>query len=87
MGQTLLITSNEQINASYMRYYHLRINRGMTDQDVAKTLHIGLNAFINWRTGKAIPSIKNLYKLAQYFDTQVSYITDGVSLNADGIAT
>lgn len=86
MSATVLLTSDEQIKESYMRYYLMRINMGLTDNDVAKNLKMSLNALINWRTGKAMPSLKNLTKLARYFDVQVSFITNGVYVGKDGIA-
>lgn len=86
MSKTKTYTNSAEIMAGYKRYYMLRINKGMTDREIADTVNISYNALINWRMGRAVPSIKNLYKLAQYFGTQVSYLIEGVHVDNAGIA-
>ena len=87
MGAKVLVSSEKQINESYMRYYMLRINKGMSDKEVADAAGVALSALANWRTGKAMPSVKTLFKLAQYLDTQVSYLVEGRYIDPAGIAT
>lgn len=87
MGAKVLVSSDEQLKDSYMRYYMLRINKGMSDKEVSDAAGVALSAIANWRTGKAMPSIKTLYKLANYFDTQVSYLVEGVYIDPAGVAT
>lgn len=74
----------KQINDSYMRYYKLRINRGLSDKEVSEMVGVSYNAIVNWAKGRYIPATKVLYKIALFFDTQPSYIATGEYLNPNG---
>lgn len=80
MAVSLVIANEAQIKESYLRYYQLRLNKGLTDLDVSKMVHVSNNLFYYWKKGEKMPSVKNLFKIAELFNTQVTYITDGITI-------
>ena len=47
MGAKVLVSSDEQLKDSYMRYYMLRINKGMSDKEVSDAAGVALSAIAN----------------------------------------
>ena len=52
----------------------LRLQKGVTQQEIAKILDVDRTAYVKWETGKNYPSVDLLQKLAQYFDVTVDYL-------------
>ena len=45
-----------------------RVNAGMTQQDVAKRLHVSKQTIVNWEKGKIIPGIPQIETLSRVYD-------------------
>ena len=52
----------------------LRLERGMTQQQVAEQIGVAKNAVSMWETGKRDPSFDKLIKLSDLFDCSVDYL-------------
>lgn len=44
-----------------------RVNAGLTQEDVAKELHVSKNTIVNWEKGKAEPSISQGLSLSSIY--------------------
>lgn len=44
-----------------------RVNAGMTQEDVAKELHISKQTVVNWEKGKVIPNFATLNTLSSLY--------------------
>lgn len=51
-----------------------RVNAGMTQEEVAKQLHISKQTICNWEKGKAEPSITQARKLSKMYGLGLDYI-------------
>lgn len=61
------------------RLYELRIEKGLSQRDIAKVLHVSQATYNNWENGKTEPSIAQLVDLSKYFEVSIDYLTE----NAD----
>lgn len=80
MATSTIIADSSQIKESYLRYYALRLNHGFTDADVAERLKIAGSTLYYWKKGEKMPSVRNLFRIAQLLDTQASYIANGITI-------
>ena len=55
----------------------LRDEKGLTQADVANTLHVSRQAVSRWETGGAMPSTKNLKRLSELYGVSLDYLLDG----------
>ena len=44
-----------------------RVNAGMTQEDVAREMHISKTTIVNWEKGKVIPGIPEIEMLARLY--------------------
>ncbi len=51
-----------------------RVNAGMTQQDVAREMHVSKNTVINWEKGKILPNFATLETLSRLYNMPVNYI-------------
>lgn len=51
-----------------------RVNAGLTQEDVAKKLHISKQTICNWERGKGEPSIGQAKDLARLYRMNLDYI-------------
>ena len=51
-----------------------RVNAGLTQTDVAQSLHVGKQTVLNWEKGKTIPSFATLQTLADLYKISADYI-------------
>ena len=56
----------------YERYCKLRDERGMKDADVAKATGIGKSTFSDFKSGRSVPKMDKLQKIADLFDVSVA---------------
>lgn len=56
---------------TYARYVALRDKRGLTDADIAKETGIPQSTFSDWKSGKSIPKLPKLIKIAEVFNTSI----------------
>lgn len=56
----------------YEVYAKLRDEKGVTNYEVAKTLHISQSTFSEWKSGRITPKLPKLKKLADYFGVSVT---------------
>ncbi len=61
----------------YSIYKKLRDSRGMKDADVALLAGIRQGVLSDWKSGKSMPGIKNLQKIAQVFNVSIDYLLTG----------
>lgn len=50
----------------------------VTPYKVSKETGITQTSLSNWKTGRSTPSMKNLQKIADYFNVSLEYLTTGV---------
>ena len=55
-------------------FKRFRQERGLTQQQIADTLHIHKQAYQRYESGKVIPSIEVLVKLADGFNISTDYL-------------
>ena len=51
-----------------------RVNAGMTQEEVAKRMHISKQTICNWEKGKAEPSITQARELSEMYGLGLDYI-------------
>ena len=56
------------------RLRELRLEKGASQEDIAKLLNMSKMAVSHWERGKSEPSIEQLKILARYFDVSVDYL-------------
>lgn len=52
----------------------LRKSRGLTQVELAKTLHVTQSAVSHWESGRSIPDTVQLFQIAEFFGTSVDDI-------------
>lgn len=57
-----------------IRLLELRMEKGLSQRNIAKELHISQGTYNNWENGKTQPSIEQLIVLADFFDVCVDYL-------------
>lgn len=69
---------NEPVNESiYERYVHLKECLGLKDSDVARETGLPKSAFSDWKNGRYIPKIDNLYKISTFLGVSFDYFVTG----------
>lgn len=53
-----------------------RLERGLSIQAVAESLHVHPNAVSRWETGKTEPTSSNLIALCKLYDVSPEYLMD-----------
>ena len=56
------------------RVYQLRISRGMSQRQLAKTIEISRDSIRDWELQKSCPSINAISLLAEFFDVPADYL-------------
>lgn len=51
-----------------------RVNAGMTQEDVAKIMHISKQTIVNWEKGKNIPRLPEIEMLSRIYNISADYI-------------
>lgn len=52
----------------------MRLENGVSQEDIAKLLNMSKMAISHWERGNSEPSIEQLKILARYFDVSVDYL-------------
>lgn len=52
-----------------------RIKHNLSQQQVADMLHMARGAYAHYETGKNVPPLENLIKLADIYKTSLDYLT------------
>ena len=60
------------------RLKELRLNNGLTQKELAKSIEVGRTTISEYESGKIVPKQEGLLKIANYFNVSVDYLT-GVS--------
>ncbi len=60
------------------RLKELRLENGLTQKELAKSIEVGRTTISEYESGKIVPKQEGLLKIANYFDVSVDYLT-GVS--------
>ena len=58
----------------HKRLHFLRKEKGITQKDLADVLGYGYTAISNYESGKNEPSIRDIVKIADYFDVTIDYL-------------
>lgn len=51
-----------------------RVNANMTQDEVAKEMHVSKNTIVNWEKGKVVPSLAVAEKLSRLYDIPLDNI-------------
>lgn len=62
----------------YEAFEKLLAKNGITAYRVSKDTGITQTLLSNWKTGKSVPNLQNLKKIADYFDVTVDYLMTGI---------
>lgn len=54
-----------------MRLKEIRLNKGITQEDLAKELNVGQNTISLWERGLRSPRVDTLLKLSEFFGCTV----------------
>ena len=52
----------------------MRLEKNMTQADVARMMNMSKMAVSHWEKGNSEPSIEQLKKLAKFFDVSIDYL-------------
>ena len=58
------------------RIRDLRVDRGLTQREVAELLHVSQNTYSQYETGQRQLPVDTLIKLALFFNTSTDYILE-----------
>ncbi len=58
----------------YERYCELRDRRGLRDAAVANATGIPKSTFSDWKSGRSVPKIEKLQRIADFFGVTVDYL-------------
>ena len=53
---------------------HLRIQRNLTQQDIADALEVSSRTVLRWESAQGNPTLHDLKKIAKLFDVSISYL-------------
>ncbi len=53
------------------RLKELRLEKGLTQQEIADLVHVNRVTYTNWEKGKREPSFENLFKLADLLEVSL----------------
>lgn len=67
----------------YEIFEHLLQLHGISSYQVYKQTGVSQAILSNWKKGKYVPSVKNLQKIADFFNVSVDYLTTGKEDNAE----
>ena len=56
------------------RIKELRLDKGLTQADVAKVMHVAFGTISNWERGVRTPSLEELGELANFFAVTTDYL-------------
>ena len=62
------------LNKFSSRLKELRTDKGISTKNLCVFLGVGNNNVSNWETGKQIPSIEMLFKIAIFFNISSDYL-------------
>lgn len=70
-----------QLNLSRFgrRLRNLRLEKKLTQADVAREVGVGQTAVSQWEIGSTAPTLANIYELARLFDVTAGELLDGVT--------
>ena len=66
----------KKINYPYKRIKNLRIDKNLKQKDIAKELNLKQKTYSNYERGVRRMPIGFLIKLADYYDTSISYLLE-----------
>ncbi|MCH5296367.1 MAG: helix-turn-helix transcriptional regulator [Ruminococcus sp.] len=59
----------------------LRLNNGLSQQDLACNLYVSRQTVTKWETGKSLPDIQKLKMLSEIFDISIDNLLSDVSFD------
>lgn len=62
----------------YEKIREVREDRGLTQQEIARLLHIGQRTYSDYETGKTRIPLESVIVLAKYYNVDLNYLT-GIS--------
>ena len=60
----------------YEKYVNLREEKGLTDYKVSEMTGIPKSTFSDWKSGRSVPKIEKLKKIAYCFGVTVDYFLE-----------
>lgn len=67
----------------YKKFEQLLNERGLKANDVAKGTGLYRSVFSDWKSGRAVPKIDKIQKIADFFNVPVSYFLDTASVEKE----
>jgi len=58
----------------------LRKQKGVTQKELARVIHVTDDSVYNWEKGRSEPSIADLINMADYFQVTVDYLIGRVEI-------
>lgn len=59
------------MKASLKKYTEYRDEKKVSDYRVAAETGIPISTFSDWRSGRSVPGVDKLYRLAKFFETNI----------------
>lgn len=66
----------------YSKIKELRIDKGLTQEELAKELNVSRQAISKWESG-VLPDVNNLVKISEYFDCSMDYLISNKEEKSD----
>lgn len=58
------------------RIQSLAISHGMNLTDLSKAVNVSAGNVSDWKSGRAVPSLEKLLRIADYFSVSMDYLTE-----------
>lgn len=52
----------------------MRLLKGYTQENIAKDLNVSQGTYNNWETGRRIPELQTILKIADYYNIELDYL-------------
>ena len=56
------------------RLREMRLLKGYTQENIAKDLNVSQGTYNNWETGRRIPELQTILKIADYYNIELDYL-------------
>jgi len=71
-------TITERRNILYDKFRQIITERGLTVYKIAKDTDIPQSTFSQWKSGRSVPKVDKLQKVAKYLDVPLEDLVEGV---------
>lgn len=68
---------------SYMKYEQLLEERKIKTVTVSRATGISTSTFSDWKSGRSVPGLEKIYKIARFFEVNMEYFVNPEIVNSD----